>query len=462
MQTKYEYNIDGKYFVNIDVMQNDYDINVDNMFCMAARKNKKRKFLFVSKVLGKHIPVDPKIAILTGRLLGYKYLEDTYKIKIDKTEKLVNILNDNSCFNSEYQEIIKDRINLPEDTLIIGFAETATALGHSFFESFSNNAYYIHTTRDLIDTKDDVITFEEEHSHATSHRLYPLQEDILKSDRPIVFVDDEITTGKTTINIIESIQKKYPRKRYCIVSILDWRKDVDREFFKKKEAEMGIKIDTVSLVSGQLVDHDIDSEYFANQDLAQTKTYDATEIHHIDISNIYSDIVNKTSVGTDAVVNDCPYLKFAGRFGINSSDNSYVNQVAMQTAEYLKKFIKGQKVLCLGTGEFMYIPMLVASYIDNCKYHSTTRSPIYASDEINYGVQNKYYFKSPKDATVDNYVYNIPTGYYDDILIFLEREGNEGSLDSMIEAVKKTGAKRVYLITHSSKRRGEISERKQA
>ena len=35
---------------------------------------------------------------------------------------------------------------LPEEVLFIGFAETATALGHSMFQCFQN-AKYVHTTR---------------------------------------------------------------------------------------------------------------------------------------------------------------------------------------------------------------------------------------------------------------------------------------------------------------------------
>ncbi|MEC1550449.1 phosphoribosyltransferase domain-containing protein [Bacillus rugosus] len=45
--------------VDLSVTDNPLSIPEQVLFEMAARVNKKRGFLFVSKVLGKHIPVHP-------------------------------------------------------------------------------------------------------------------------------------------------------------------------------------------------------------------------------------------------------------------------------------------------------------------------------------------------------------------------------------------------------------------
>ncbi|WP_066505388.1 phosphoribosyltransferase family protein [Abyssisolibacter fermentans] len=463
-QSFYQYNINDNYNIKINVNKNPYDIELDNLFCMAARKNLKRKFLFVSKVLGKHVPIDPKIALLTGRLLSIKYIENIYGQKFELTNEICDIINGGRYSQEKYLQINKKRLDLPEETLIIGFAETATALGHSFFDSFENNAFYLHTTRDIVMTPNDSISFEEEHSHATSHRLFPLKTSILKSDAPIVFVDDEITTGKTTINIIESIQKKYPRKRYCIVSILDWRSKKDKELFKQKEEELGIKIDTVSLISGEIAYNNVNSEYFNEEEknIDKSKTKDFS-LEYIYLDNIFTDIVNSQSIDSNNNINTCCYLKHTGRFGIDNIDNEKLENLANICGEKLKNMRTGSKTLCLGTEEFMYIPMKIATYMGvGIKYHSTTRSPIYASKTQKYGVQNKYTFKSPNDNSVQNFVYNIPKNYYDDIFVFLEREGLDGSLESFIEAIKGTGVKKVYIVTHATSKRGDLVDRKQA
>ena len=39
----------------------------------------------------------------------------------------------------------------------------------------------------------------------------------------VVLVDDEITTGKTALNIIRQIQERFPKKEYVLASLLDWQ-----------------------------------------------------------------------------------------------------------------------------------------------------------------------------------------------------------------------------------------------
>src|SRR5204863_21975 len=63
---------------------------------LALRRNPKRAHLLVSTVLGKHIPTDPRVVYATGRRLGAAV-----------------------------------RAALPEcPALVLGYAETATGLGH--------------------------------------------------------------------------------------------------------------------------------------------------------------------------------------------------------------------------------------------------------------------------------------------------------------------------------------------
>ena len=61
--------------INIEITENPYGLPFDELFTMAARINKKRAFLFVSKVLGKHIPVNPNKSLLVGALLANRYIE---------------------------------------------------------------------------------------------------------------------------------------------------------------------------------------------------------------------------------------------------------------------------------------------------------------------------------------------------------------------------------------------------
>ena len=55
------------------------------------------------------------------------------------------------------------------------------------------------------------------------HYCYAIDPALFENDDMVVLVDDEITTGKSALNFIRAIQSKYPRKKYGVVSLLDWR-----------------------------------------------------------------------------------------------------------------------------------------------------------------------------------------------------------------------------------------------
>lgn len=79
-----------------------------------------------------------------------------------------------------YASLKSSPLLIDQPHLFIGFAETATALGHSMYEVFSGPTRYLHTTRESIRELDSILSFEEEHSHATAHRCYARDERFFK------------------------------------------------------------------------------------------------------------------------------------------------------------------------------------------------------------------------------------------------------------------------------------------
>ena len=157
----------------------------------SSRQNKKRGFLFVSKVLGKHIPTKPSI------------MEQTYK----KLSKLIP--------------------KSDEKTLFIGFAETATALGQGVFEASNlKDSFYIHSTR-YTTNKKVLLQFYEEHCHAPSHIFYePTNQKLkklLKNITRVILIDDEVSTGNTANNLVIQLKKTLPNvKKFYLLTILNW------------------------------------------------------------------------------------------------------------------------------------------------------------------------------------------------------------------------------------------------
>ncbi|WP_258309299.1 phosphoribosyltransferase family protein [Cytobacillus oceanisediminis] len=431
-KTKHSLQILNSLSVEIDITDNPYEIPAEDFFIMAARINKKRSFLFVSKVLGKHIPINPQIGLLTGELLANRYME---KVKNKETGKNAELLsafrNGAGAFNGS--PFIDDE----ERPVIIGFAETATALGHAFFQSFKK-ADFFHTTREQLVDKDPVITFEEEHSHATSHRCY-IDESLLDNKREIILVDDEMTTGKTAINIIKSIHARFPRKVYTIVSILDWRSEKDQKGFDDLEKELGIIIHSVSLLKGRIR---VEGSPDVSENQAEPRTEeDSAVISYIHINKEFPNLLNQVagpSITLGGDIRHVPYLKESGRFGLDADGQTRLNQSLKEIGRCLSSKRDGQNTLCLGTGEFMYIPMKLASLMgEGIKFHSTTRSPIFVKNEGNYGAQFGFSFPNPEDLDMAQFVYNIPEGCYDEVFLFFERETASSALEPLIRNIKK-------------------------
>lgn len=415
--------------VEVEIESNPYQLPISQLFLMAGRINKKRSFLFVSKLLGKHIPINPVKGLVVGAILADRYA------KVVKGENLGLDMMLKDALSAEVPPSFRSPfISEHTNPIIIGFAETATGLGHSFYECFKS-ADFFHTTREEMLSLTPVISFEEEHSHATSHRCY-VDNLLLQNNREIILVDDELTTGKTAINIIRSLHLKFPRKTYTVVSILDWRTIEHRKAFASLEAELGITIHCVSLLKGRikvsgdlLLDNTNEATYFETR-TKQTLT----------VVPIYKKYPSPFSTIPVDVASDIPYpyLYETGRFGLHSKDNQKIDEWLQMLASFLKAQRTGGKTLCLGTGEFMYLPMKLATLMGNgVSYQSTTRSPIFAESDPEYGVNWKVEFANPENLQLTNYVYNIPPQAYDDLYLFFEREVSSENLQPLLSALEK-------------------------
>ncbi|WP_336974842.1 phosphoribosyltransferase domain-containing protein [Sphingobium aromaticiconvertens] len=162
----------------------------------AARANPKRGFLIVSKVLGRHLPAAPGAMRETMRDLAAKLPAD-----------------------------------LPQPVVFLGMAETATALGQGIFAAYLDlhpgcDAIYLQTSRQRVANANVMTSFEEGHSHATTHLIQiadPHLEMASRNARTLVIVDDECSTGKTYVAAAESMSKFIPNLRAIeTCCITDW------------------------------------------------------------------------------------------------------------------------------------------------------------------------------------------------------------------------------------------------
>ncbi|UWD47570.1 phosphoribosyltransferase family protein [Clostridioides difficile] len=399
----------------IDIVDNPLNLDLNDFLDIGIRNNSKRRFLFISKKLGKHLACKPSEMDNLGKLMATIY---------NKKNKVTS------------------------NGTVIAFAETGTAVGHSFFDYLSGNYEFIHTTRERFDELEN-LDFLEEHSHATDQNLYFEMLDNFKFGDEVILVDDEITTANTCMNIIRKIQSIYPKKKYTICSILNWVSDENLKRISALEKELGCKIEFVYLFKGDFnfdINEDIVANYNDNCTISQLSTMKD------DKTNL---IVNHINVNLEDYIGNKKYIRYTGRFGINKREQIKLKEIikreskkiVIESKESLKK--KTEKILFLGTEEFMYIPMLFAKEKENqCDiyYHSTTRSPIINIDKNSYPIRSKFKLKSFYNLDVQNYIYNIDRHNFSECYLFVELDKSENSYLEFIDIIKNTSIKKLTIV----------------
>lgn len=417
----------------IDIIENPMDLCIDDFLDIGVRNNKKRRFLFISKNLGKHLAVKPSKMDELGKLLV-----QTYNNRVQA-----------SCGT------------------VIAFAETGTGLGHSFFDYLNGDYEFIHTTREVVsDFKK--LEFLEEHSHATDQNLYYENLVKFKSGEEIILVDDEITTANTCLNIIKKIQLIYPKKRYTICSILNWVEGKNLQKVEKLENELGCKIDFVYLFKGKF-EFDLDDEKimelenYEELEVATTLETMNTDVNYINNINLNVQDPNESlkveylSLNMYKYLTSKEYVKYTGRFGIDKEDQKRLKEIVKLETEKLEsecglesnRYIN-KRVLFLGTEEFMYIPMLFAKEYEasvDIYYHSTTRSPIIAIDDENYPIKTKKLINSYYNQSIDNFIYNIDINNFSECFLFVELHKSKQDFNDFIEVIKNTSIEKLTIVT---------------
>ncbi|MFN2562210.1 MAG: phosphoribosyltransferase [Jatrophihabitans sp.] len=347
------------------------DSALTDLVQVALRRNPRRAHLLVSTVLGKHVPADPRTVHDTGLELGRV---------VGKT------LDGRSA-------------------LVLGFAETATGLGHCVAEALG--ADYLHSTRRSVAGVAARGSFEEEHSHATSHQLLPEDPGLFARTETLVLVDDELSTGRTARNTIRELHGAAPRSHYAIAALVDLRTDEDRAAMTRFAAELGAQIDVVALASGTI-------SWPADFPAAAAELADRTPAPSGMVGHRPAAVVEDVRTWPAGV-------RESGRHGFGADDVRAAREATAVVAEALAV---GERVLVLGTEELMYVPTLIAldltGRVANVCVSSTTRSPVVVLDEPGYPIRTALTFPSSDpaaDGPGSRFAYNVGDDFTDVVLV---------------------------------------------
>ncbi|MFE9455674.1 phosphoribosyltransferase [Streptomyces californicus] len=421
---------------------------------LALRRNPKRAHLLVSNVLGKHVPQLPSVVHGAGYELG---------------ESVRALLGPQEARRA----------------VVIGYAETATGLGHAVADGL-RDAPYLHSTRRPVAGVAPAGGFEESHSHATSHLLLPEDRDLLAGGGPsstLVLVDDEFSTGNTVLNTVRALHALHPRERYVIVALVDMRSPADRDRLTAFAAEIGARVDLVTRAAGTVALPDGVLErgqaLVAEQEVRAPASAPPSVPVPAPVTRVALDWPDGVPDG--------------GRHGFTPDHRAALEAALPAMAERIAAVLdegvpgwdpgsgrsddRGQgegegsdrgpipagdhdqgqgrgrqgrgrhgqgrgraprRVLVLGFEELMYAPLRLGTALEDVlgadaevRYSTTTRSPVLAVDDPGYAIRTRLVFPAhdaPADGPGDRYAYNVAGAGFDAVVAVVDSTADTPAL----------------------------------
>ncbi|MFD3789410.1 phosphoribosyltransferase [Streptomyces cyaneofuscatus] len=372
------------------------DGELQELLGLALRRNPKRAHLLVSNVLGKHVPQKPSVVYGAGYGLG---------------ERVRALLGADDARRA----------------VVLGYAETATGLGHAVADGL-RDAPYLHSTRRPVAGVAQAGGFEEAHSHATSHLLLPEDPALLGGGAEastLVLVDDEFSTGNTVLNTIRALHASHSRERYVIVALVDMRSAGDRDRLTAFAAEIGARVDLVTRSSGTVTL----PEGVLGRGQALVAAQEAEQ-------------AGRAGRADEAVAGVAPVTRIAldwpaevpdgGRHGFTPAHRAALEAALPGMAERIAGALDSdvRRVLVLGFEELMYAPLRLGTALESLlgadaevRYSTTTRSPVLAVDDPGYAIRTRLVFPAhddPADGPGDRYAYNVAGAGFDAVVVVVD------------------------------------------
>lgn len=357
--------------------------------------NSKRTYLLVNPLQAKHIPVSPGKSLEMMGALGAKLAQ-------------------------AYQDC----------KLVIGFAETATAIGAAVASCFPDDCVYIHTTREDIPEVTGWIHFLEEHSHATDQKLCADSlADRIENTEKLILVDDEISTGKTLINMVEQLRSRFPavREKQMIAASVINRLTEENE---ARLSQAGITAEC--LVKLACDDY---AEFVRPIQISPAVDLTGLDMPDMDFFDvIQGQMLPDPREGTEI-----------GRYRASCF------RMAETVVPLLQNSVRpGSRLLVLGTEEYMYPALILGQQLERSLgaavyCHATTRSPIGIAQERDYPVRTGYKLHSFYAGDRESYIYNL--AQYDAVIAVTDsRLDCEAPLCELGKALKDHGCGKLFFV----------------
>ena len=332
------------------------------LFGFGERNNPRRSFLFVSRVLGRHIPVSP-----AKMRTAFTRLADTIPA------------------------------DLPGPVVMTGMAETAVGLGAGVHDAWiaqtgRTDTVFLSTTRARLDGP-LLTTFREEHSHASDHLVHLPQHradlDMLRTARSLVMVDDEASSGETFRNLAAAlVGTGLDRIAHVHTVVLtDWSSPAGNNLLPDRPE---ITVTRGALVQGKY-------RWTPKTGAPVRRLPDADLLRQGAFRPIRRD--DDGRLGRS--VRSAPEIPASLCEAIGTTP---------------------ARLLVIGTGEHVWEPFLLAEALEqlghDVRFGATTRSPILPGHAILRG----YVFRDHEGLGITNYLYNVDPVSADRIILCVDTD----------------------------------------
>lgn len=383
---------------------------LEDLLGFAQRINPKRAFLFVSKVLGRHIPVAPST-------MRHAFTD------------LANLVPD----------------DLPEPILVIGMAETAVGLSagvHQALQTRYPQALLLNSTRHAQhdDSHDKsshslLTTFSEDHSHASQHLIYQSADNVtqaqLLASKTLIMVDDEASTGNTCVNVVTALRNAGldQLEQVHLTTLVDWSLNQERQ--QHQDAA-----DSDDAVSDQIAKRLPNIKFQRHHLLSGAWTWtDAPNPKPITMPS-----VDTTEAGSHTLGDTGNWGRFPTLDSTDGFDNYLLkfqtafkvfNKQAQSEKEQFEKEQLPKRILVLGSNEFVWLPFLLAEWLETqtqnsiVNFSALTRSPI----ALGGAITTMLSFSDNYGLGMTNFAYNVEPNDWDLIVLCVETSAD--SVDDM-------------------------------
>lgn len=388
--------LDLTYQTNFSGDSKNYEL--EDLLGFAQRINPKRAFLFVSKVLGRHIPVAPST-------MRHAFTD------------LANLVPD----------------DLPEPILVIGMAETAVGLSagvHQALQTRYPNALLLNSTRHAQHNEDNtetlLTTFSEDHSHASQHLIYQSADTVtqaqLLASKTLIMVDDEASTGNTCVNVVTALRNAGldQLQQVHLTTLVDWSLNQNQD--NASDDTIATRLPNIDFHRHHLLSGAWTWTDAPNPEPITMPSVDTTEAGSQPLGNTGNWGRFPTLDSTDGF--DNYLLKFQTAFKV-------FNKQAQSEKEQFDKKQLPKRILVLGSNEFVWLPFLLAEWLETqtqnatVKFSALTRSPI----ALGGAITTMLSFSDNYGLGMTNFAYNVEPSDWDLIVLCVETSAD--SVDEM-------------------------------